>query len=499
MNNSVDAKHSRLKRRSLFHALLGSSLAGALAGRGSGLQAAPKTDRKLLFVVAAAGGASIVDSFLPVAQSEAGALGDGLVAYPDLLVKTASGGGIRYVDSVAGSDSLGLFSSDYNLGTFVSRHEQDMLVVTQETTSVNHVVAQKRAITGANINRGRTIMEAVAELHGAGLPLANCNFATGAYVEPGDDATLPAFARGEVVADPLFFPLATHGSRGVSGAPERELLLRARAVRETLEGKSPFLQRYAKARMLELFAERRNAAEALEKADLLSKLMLLPTADYQLSDYDLESSPLLARMTEVFPNLAKGDALEAQTAVGFLLAHYGASAAVTIGPSFVPSFLGDGTIVDTPLVFDYSHTDHITAQNVNWRRMMKVVDGLVTLLKEEDYLGDGGEGKMWDRSLLYVATEFGRSKTRPSGSLKFGSGHDLSNGNLLVSPLLKGNKVYGGVDPKTVLTYGFDGATGEAKPDTVMREGHVYSLIAQAMGVSFDGRLDMSGLVRGAG
>jgi hypothetical protein len=30
----------------------------------------------------------------------------------------------------------------------------------------------------------------------------------------------------------------------------------------------------------------------------------------------------------------------------------------------------------------------------------------------------------------------------------------------------------------------------------VMREGHVYSLIAQAMGVSFEGRLDMSGLVR---
>lgn len=32
---------------------------------------------------------------------------------------------------------------------------------------------------------------------------------------------------------------------------------------------------------------------------------------------------------------------------------------------------------------------------------------------------------------------------------------------MLVSPLIRGNRVYGGVDPKTGLTYGFDRATGE--------------------------------------
>jgi uncharacterized protein (DUF1501 family) len=131
-----------------------------------------------------------------------------------------------------------------------------------------------------------------------------------------------------------------------------------------------------------------------------------------------------------------------------------------------------------------------------WRRMMQVVDGLVTLLKEEDYLGDAGLGPMWDRSLVYLATDFGRTKERPSGSLSFGTGHDLSNGNVLVSPLLRGGRVYGGVDPATVKTYGFDPTTGEPDPSRVMREGDVYSLVAQALGVDFEGRTDMSGLVR---
>ncbi|MBL8742404.1 MAG: hypothetical protein JNK04_14950, partial [Myxococcales bacterium] len=186
-----------------------------------------------------------------------------------------------------------------------------------------------------------------------------------------------------------------------------------------------------------------------------------------------------------------------QAAVGFLLARYGFSASVTLGPSFVPSFLDSGKIVDTPLIFDYSHSDHVTAQNVMWRRMMAVVDGLITLLKEEDYLGDTDLGPMWDRSLVYVATDFGRTKTRPSGSsLTFGSGHDLSNGNVLLSPLLRGNRVFGGVDPATLATYGFEPKTGDADRDRVMREGDIYSLVAHALDVPFDGRVDMPALVR---
>jgi uncharacterized protein (DUF1501 family) len=127
-----------------------------------------------------------------------------------------------------------------------------------------------------------------------------------------------------------------------------------------------------------------------------------------------------------------------------------------------------------------------------WGRMMSVVDGLIELLKEVPH----GDGSMWDQSLVYVATDFGRSKERPSGSLDFGSGHHLNNGSLFISPLLRGNRVYGGVDPDTCLTYGFDGATGEPDREVVMREGHLYSLVCEAMGIDFEGKQDMSGLVR---
>jgi uncharacterized protein (DUF1501 family) len=128
--------------------------------------------------------------------------------------------------------------------------------------------------------------------------------------------------------------------------------------------------------------------------------------------------------------------------------------------------------------------------------MCDLLDTLITLLKSYDYMGDPALGKMWDRSLVYVATEFGRSKTRPSGSTSWGTGHDLNNGSLIISPLIKGNRAYGGVDPKTGLTYGFDRMTGEPKRDVTLFEGDVYSLIAHAMGIEFPGRVDFPAVVK---
>ena len=61
---------------------------------------------------------------------------------------------------------------------------------------------------------------------------------------------------------------------------------------------------------------------------------------------------------------------------------------------------------------------------------------------------------------------------------------------------MRGNRVFGGVDPKTLLTYGFDGATGEADPGAIKREGDVYSLIAQTFGIEFAERREMGGLIR---
>jgi hypothetical protein len=51
-------------------------------------------------------------------------------------------------------------------------------------------------------------------------------------------------------------------------------------------------------------------------------------------------------------------------------------------------------------------------------------------------------------------------------------------------------------DPNTLLTYGFDRATGDPDPGMIMREGDVYSAIASALDIEFAGRRDMSVMVR---
>ena len=104
---------------------------------------------------------------------------------------------------------------------------------------------------------------------------------------------------------------------------------------------------------------------------------------------------------------------------------------------------------------------------------------------------------MWERSLVYVATEFGRDKRRPPGAMNWSTSHHLNNGSIMFSPLLEGNAVYGGVDPKTGLTYGFDPSTGRPDPASKLNEGDVYSLIAHALKLDFPGRRAFDGVVRG--
>jgi hypothetical protein len=58
---------------------------------------------------------------------------------------------------------------------------------------------------------------------------------------------------------------------------------------------------------------------------------------------------------------------------------------------------------------------------------------------------------------------------------------------VLLSPLIRGSAVYGGVDPRTGLTYCFDPSTGAAKPGTVMGEADVYGIIAQALDLGVEG------------
>lgn len=449
-------------------------------------------DGKFLFVIGASGGASISDAFLPVAASEVSAeVANVRNVYPDEFVNTV--GGLRCVTNVSPLVS-DLFFTDYDLTTFLQNHGDDTLVMTLDHSSVNHVVAQKRSIDGNGVNGGMTIQEAVASLAGGDVVLPNCNMARGGFAENGNAIVDPRF-RAEVIADPTLFALATHGHAGVVDAANAEDIARARAARAELEAVSAFGERHAGSERRNRYIELRDQlVPSLEAQDLISKLMLFEDGvDAPLSDLGLSSSPELATLQAAFPDLVD-DHFEAQAALGFLLARYGLSNVVSIGLSFTPEILPGGKIVDTPLAFDYSHTNHVSAQNTSWGRMMKSVDALIDLLKSESH----GNGTMWDSSLIYIATDFGRDKVHPAGQGLdgFGTGHHLNNGVVLISPLLKGGQVFGGINPETGLTFGFDPLTGEAAPEREMTEGDVYSLIADVMGVSFPGQSDLSALIR---
>jgi hypothetical protein len=453
-------------------------------------------DRKLLFVLCATGGASIIDSFLPVSRSDVAddAIADTLDVYDDAQIIVPAGSNLRCPGYIESTGLLaGAYESGFPLDTFLAKHFASMTVLTQECSSVNHNVGQQRSVTGGGINTGRTIMEAMAMRHGEDLVLPNCNMANDGYIQPGADPSIPAYARAEVVASPLGFAAAMDGSRAVLGAPERNLIEHARGVREELDDASVFGRTFSDSpRRQRFLGNRREVQPRLEDADLTSRLTLLPP---EMLDpkYGIASSPLLPALTERFPGMLI-DPWEAQAALSVLLAYYGLSCANTIGLRHEPTF-GNDKLITTPIAFDFAHTDHRVAQYLMWGHVLKVLDGLVELLKELDYLGDPGLGKMWDRSLIYVATDFGRDKTRPTAAESWGTGHHLNNGTLIVSPLLQGNRVFGGIAPRTCLTYGFDGKTGEPDTSRTMSEGHIYSAIAHALDIEFPERYDMSAVL----
>ena len=53
--------------------------------------------------------------------------------------------------------------------------------------------------------------------------------------------------------------------------------------------------------------------------------------------------------------------------------------------------------------------------------------------------------------------------------------------------MIKGGRVYGGVDPTTALTYGFDPISGEPTPGREMNEAEMFSAIAHALNLDVGG------------
>lgn len=490
-------------------ALLRGGLAGAASllldarrplralGAAPAMTAVAPQDRKLLFVFCAHGGAAIIDSFLPVLESEVGdaTLAGTLDVFPDSLVERVPDSPFRYVKNLADAD-YSFMKPPPSTGDFLRHHAADMAIFCHSVSSVNHNVAQTRSLNGAGANQGRTLMEAMAVRYGGGMPLPNCNMAMDGYIEHGADPNVPPRARQEVITAPRYFATGTHGYRGLSGLPGAGSIERARKVREQLDRDTVFARTFAKSPLLKRYLEQRKfGMEDLEQADLIEKLLLLdPRA--KNPGLGLTPSALAATLYDRFPAIAEND-VQAELALGFLLAHHGVSASVTFGFRSDPVITKADGVLTAPIAFDYAHSTHRPAQSVMWGNLAAWLDTFITLLKEHDYLGDPALGKMWDRSLIYVATDFGRTKTRPSGSPLWGSGHDQNNGSLIISPLIRGNRVYGGVDPKTCLTYGFDRTTGEPDRGVQFEEAALYGALAHALDIEFPGREDCPVLLRG--
>lgn len=495
--------HHELTRRSMLGgmaALTAGSLAGL--GRPGRSRAGAEDGPRFLIVLCASGGASIIDSVLAIRESEAVAAGadpSTLNCFPDELVPQLDPAiPFRAVDT-SGQDVGPIpISFSANQSSFVSEHHHEMMVATMTGTSVNHAVAQRRAITGNEAFHGRTLQESVALTYGESFPLPNVHLVSGTgFTERGGDSSLPPWAYGEQVADPALWPLALDGLLGTSHPVERADLQTARALRnDVLDPSSKFTQAFGASRRLRKWAELRGEPQAaVEQAGLIDKLMYVPdSGDYPLGEHGLQSSPDAALVRSAFPNY-DWDPLHAQAALAFLLLKNRVSVTVTLGPAFDLVLddgvslgggqLPEGSMANPPIGFDFSHQGHRNTQAFMWNRIYEVAHGLIDLLRNEEW--DNGTS-MWDRTMIYVATDFGRTKRR-SASADFGTGHDLNNGVLLVSPLVAGNTVRGGVDYETGETYGFNPSTGTADPSRQMTEPEIHSGILGALGIDTGGAL----------
>ena len=486
--------YGRLNRRQLLRSLGvcatggASGLATLLASK-RGLAQSPKKP-KFLIVIAGAGGASIVDSMMAIRHDECTDW-QNINCFPNNEVKDIADSPLRAVDLSRDETGPIPFPLRTQQSAFVEKHKRDILVATLTGTSVNHVVAQRRPITGNEAWNGRTMMEAVANEYGAGFALPNVNMTGGGYIEHGTDRSLPASVFNEPVADPTVFPMAMHGHKGLKNLPSQGAIDKARALRDDkLDPQSIFRQTFRDSEKLALWERQRaGPSRVLEGQDLISKLMFLPDIpQIPLAEYGLSESADGQKVRDKFPNFLT-DPLEAQAALAFLLIKNRVSVTVTISPSFAVLLNTrefPPSVINPPLAFDFSHNAHRGAQAIMWSRIFKMADGLIDLLKTEESEPGSGES-LWDHSLIYFATDFGRDRRRQNGADDFGSAHNLNNGTVIISPRIKGNTVLGGINRQTAMTHGFDPLTGVADEGETMAERHIYAGILQALDVDTSG------------
>jgi hypothetical protein len=454
--------------------------------------AAGSADPRFLIVFSASGGGSIIDGPIPILESEC-ATPDTINCFPESRVTSWDGSPFRAV-KLEGND-IGPIPSGFTTdpSEILGRRREDLMVATWKRTSVNHQIGQRRAVTGNEAWRGRTLQELVAWQYGQEFAIPNVHLLAGlGYAEPGTDDSIPNWARGQIVSNPATWPLSLDGSRGQPYALSPKVLDAVRKHRDTVfEPATRFQQIMRDAPRLVQWKDLRGTPqERIEGMDLITKLMVKPDSeDFPLSQFGLSESPAAEAVRAIFPNTAL-DPLEAQAALAFLLLKYRVSVSITMGPSFdfvyddSQQFLADNSVINPPLAFDSSHQGHRSGQAVVWNRIYRVIDGLAALLQAEDF-GDGTS--MWDRTMIYVAGDFGREKKRPSGANDWGTGHSVNNGVQVFSPLVPGDTLLGGVDGNTGLTYGFDPTTGAPDTGRTMTEPEIFGGLLGALGVDTSG------------
>lgn len=484
-----------LQRRQLLKGLAAATAATAMAGGvPRWARAAINKDARFLIVIPAFGGAQIIDSVLPIRASEAGSQASVIDCFPDAEVVSLAGSPIRAVNASMNHVVAQTLETTFTvpLSPFIDKHKAQMMVTTLTGSSVNHAVAQHRSLTGGGAWKGRTLQECVAMAYGKDYPLPNVNMSRMGYLQPGDDPTIPSRVRAEPILQPLVKPLSFSASKGLrrggADVPAQSLIDRARKLRDDeLDPESSFYQTFRLSERIKLWMRQRSIdAPAIEKQQLIDKLFFVPEiADIlPLSDYGLVSSEDALLLAEVFPDMFADDPdpLEQQAALAYLLIKNHASVTVTLSPTFAPVLGGPFGIKTVPLAFDGSHQDHRAAQALMWFQMLSIVDRLIDLLRGAVFNPETGE-TFWDRTMIHVATDFGRDKRRPPDATIWGTSHHLNNGHVTISPFVRGNTVLGGVDPQTAYTYGFDLQTGAPDPGRNTSEAESFAGLLQALGV----------------
>src|SRR5688572_28183730 len=260
----------KLDRRQLLKGMSLVAAGGAASLLPKGLVAQTKQPR-FLIVLTGSGGASLIDSVLAIRESES-ANNATINAYPDSMVQNIADSPFRAIDS--SGTSVGAIPVPYTAvqSEFVRKHKQDMMVVTHTGTSVNHGIAQKRAVTGNEAWAGRTLQELVALEYGDGYAIPNVAMATGtAYIERGNDKSIPSWCFGDIVAQPALWPLALDGSRGLD-VPNKRFIEMARQLRnEKLDRESRFARIFGNSPKLEVWKSQRDLTSQLETEDLITK------------------------------------------------------------------------------------------------------------------------------------------------------------------------------------------------------------------------------------